>query len=299
MPSSTTRPISVSAVKRPASPPRNKDRVAFPSVLVTGVSRPINAAESTAIAQFESHARSCRHCENPYEVHRAHKQLCSAGHRLAQEVASYLYVKSEAPGVYSMHPDPDADANADPLRPVRVELPAGYENTRGLMRAIDRSTRHRRHAPFVSMDRTYYVAARVPSTRHRRSSSSTSAYSYPVKVEQPQHPPATLRREKSKRPQTGEIVDWPSTPYAYSSSPEDAPRPVQLPPQLPPREGRLPAPAPTSATVIIEPTSSRHGSLYAADMEQQRRDRQRRYNVEIREPPRRDTREGRTSGYFR
>jgi hypothetical protein len=159
--------------------PRKGRAVGFLPGLVTGVSRPVNTSESWAAYNFESHARKCAYCHNPYEVHRNHEQLCAVGHRLAQEVACYIY---NADGeTYSV------DEEGHKL--VRVEIPAGYDEVRGLLKAVERSLRHRSRRPFLSMDRTYYIAARTFPERSRS-----------VKIEQPSRPP---------RPRSGEIVDWP------------------------------------------------------------------------------------------
>lgn len=130
------------------------------------------------------HARKCAYCYNPYEVHRAHDQLCDVGHRLAQEVARYIYNRADGETYSTLEED---------NKLVRVEIPTGYEQVRGLLKAVERSLRHRSRTPFVSMDRTYYVATRTPTPPLRTRS---------VKIEQ-------SPRSKS-RPQNGEIVDWPS-----------------------------------------------------------------------------------------
>jgi hypothetical protein len=46
-------------------------------------SRPINTSESWAVYHFETHARKCVYCHNPYEVYRSHERLCDEGYRLA------------------------------------------------------------------------------------------------------------------------------------------------------------------------------------------------------------------------
>lgn len=224
-----------------------KDRVVgFEKDPVSSVSRPVNTAESWAAYDFEMHARKCAFCEDPYEVHRSHHQLCDQGHRLAQEVARYIY--NDANGETYSTAEEDHKV-------VRIEIPAGYDQVRGLLRAIERSLRHRSRTPFVSMDRTYYVAARIPQRSPSRSR--------PVKVEQ----------VKTKRPRSGEIVEWPSTAPAVTK--------------------------PKAAPMVTEVNSStKRGSLYEQDLAAQRRNAQ-RYNVEVRQPSARDLREHRLSGYYR
>ncbi|KAF2743602.1 hypothetical protein M011DRAFT_430618 [Sporormia fimetaria CBS 119925] len=161
--------------------------VGFLSDPVSAVSRPATETECRAAYDFEQHARNCAFCENPYEVHRSHQQLCEKGHRLAQDVAYYIYRGADGE-TYST-----IDENH---KLVRVEMPADYTQVRGLLRAIERSLRHRSRTPFVSMDRTYYVAARTPRRSHS------------VKIEQP---------KTKRRPRSGEIVEWPE--YTKSSAP--------------------------------------------------------------------------------
>ena len=80
--------------------------------------------------------------------------------------------------------------------------------TSSLLKAIERSLRHRSRKPFVSMDRAYCIAPRSPNLSKRSRS---------IKV---QNEPAD---RKSSRPRSGEIVDWPessSTSIASSVSPK-------------------------------------------------------------------------------
>jgi len=167
-------------------PSAKKDRVVgFMRDPVSAVSRPVNSNESWAAYDFELHASKCAYCQDPYEVHRSHHQLCDVGHRLAQEVARYIYNRADGETYSTLEED---------NKPVRVEIPAGYDQVRGLLKAIERSLRHRSRTPFVSMDRTYYVQARIPERTRS------------VKIEQAYKPKA--------RPRSGEIVDWPAAPKA-------------------------------------------------------------------------------------
>lgn len=149
---------------------------------VSAVSRPMSDNENWALSDFEMHAQRCTYCHDPYEVHRNHDQLCEIGHRLAQEVAVFLYNRDGE--TYSTVEENN--------KLVHVEIPAGFTQVRDLLRAIERSLRHRSRTPFVSMDRTYYVAARVPARTHS------------VKIEQG---PKTKTKSRPK----AEIVDWPSS----------------------------------------------------------------------------------------
>lgn len=121
---------------------------------VVSFARPVNNTESWALFNFEMHARKCAYCHDPYEVHRNHEELCEHGHRLAQEVASYVY-----------HKDGKAfSTKEEDNKVIQVEIPLGYVEASGLLRAMERSLRHRVRRPFVSMDRSYHV---VPTTRTR------------------------------------------------------------------------------------------------------------------------------------
>jgi hypothetical protein len=230
-----------------------KDRsVGFMKDPVTGLSRPVNTAESWAAYDFEMHARKCAYCKDPYEVHRSHGQLCDVGHRLAQDVAHFIYNRADGLTYSTVEED---------HKLVRVEIPASYDEVRGLLKAIERSLRHRSRIPFVSQDRTYHIAARIPAPQRTKS----------VKVEQ-------ASKIKSKpRPRSGEIVDWPSSPTVAA----------------PKTKVTVPALAEINSSINIK-----RGSLYESDVAEQRRNAQ-RYSVEVREPSVRDLREHRLSGYYR
>lgn len=229
-----------------------RDRsVGFYEDPVESFSRPVNTAESWAAYYFETHARKCDYCHKPYEVHRNHEQLCDVGHRLAQDVARYIYNKSDGATYSTVEED---------NKLVRVEIPAGYVEVSSLLKAIERSLRHRSRKPFVSMDRSYYVAPRTAPSSPQRSRSVK-----PAKVEQ------EPKRTKSSRPRSSEVVDW---PQHTTSKPK---RPL---------------------AEISNTPSSKRGSLYEEDLAKQRR-AAKHYAVEVREPSTRDVREHRSSGYYR
>ncbi|KAF1966543.1 hypothetical protein BU23DRAFT_560122 [Bimuria novae-zelandiae CBS 107.79] len=184
MPAAISRTHTVPTVISKSSTGSRKERnVGFMRDPVSAVSRPVNAEESWAAHHFETHAQKCAYCRDPYEVYRQHEQLCEIGHRLAQEVALFLYQRADGKTYSTVE-----EGN----KLVQIEVPAGYIQVRSLLRAIERSLRHRSRTPFVSMDRTYYVAARTPV----RSKS--------VKVDQ------EIKPKHKSRPRSGEIVDWPS-----------------------------------------------------------------------------------------
>ncbi|KAI9726813.1 MAG: hypothetical protein M1828_000669 [Chrysothrix sp. TS-e1954] len=130
--------------------------VGFPSgTVVTGFSRPLSDAELWPLYNFEIHARSCDGCHDPYEVHKSGGRLCATGHAYAQEVAKVLFSNGDGSKLYSMRSD---ERHAD--QPMRVELPKGYPNVHGLLRAVERGMRQRRQTPVISYDKNYYVASR-------------------------------------------------------------------------------------------------------------------------------------------
>ncbi|KAF2624612.1 hypothetical protein BU25DRAFT_413510 [Macroventuria anomochaeta] len=172
-----------------------KERVVgFMKDPVQSVSRPVHNTESWALYNFEMHARKCAYCHDPYEVHRSHDQLCELGHRLAQNVASYIYNKEGK----------SFSTKEEDNKIVQVEIPSGYIEVSGLLRAIERSLCHRSRRPFVSMDRSYHVAPRTPTLPVRQKS---------VKVEHDPKP-----KTKSSRPRSGEVVDWPDKVEISNSS---------------------------------------------------------------------------------
>lgn len=168
---------------RPVSSKKGR-AVEFPKDPVQSVSRPVTNTESWALYDFEMHARKCAYCHDPYEVHRSHDQLCELGHRLAQDVASYIYNKDGR--IYSTKEEEN--------KIVQVELPSTYVEVSSLLRAIERSLRHRSRRPFVSMDRSYSIAPRTSALPVRQRS---------VKLEHKEP------KIKSSRPRSGEVVDWP------------------------------------------------------------------------------------------
>jgi hypothetical protein len=192
MPSFSRQTTMPTVITSKSSSGSRKDRaVGFLKDPVSAVCRPVNMEESWAAYDFEVHAQNCVYCKDPYEVHRSREQLCQIGHRLAQDVAAFLYNRADGK-TYS--------TSEEENKLVQVEIPTGYPQVRGLLKAIERSLRHRSRTPFVSQDRTYYVAERTRTPARSRS----------VKVEQ-------ASKTKS-RPRSGEIVDWPS-PKAQAVKP--------------------------------------------------------------------------------
>ncbi|KAI9844878.1 MAG: hypothetical protein M1838_001983 [Thelocarpon superellum] len=119
------------------------------------VSRVVNENELVAIHNFAVHASHCTRCADPYRTHLEGKTLCDRGHHHAREVARYVYNRAGracSALEYNEH------------QPIQVEIPVGYEATRGLLKAMERGLRVRaikaKAAPVVSYDRTYWVERR-------------------------------------------------------------------------------------------------------------------------------------------
>ncbi|KAK8152566.1 hypothetical protein IWX90DRAFT_393607 [Phyllosticta citrichinensis] len=221
--------------------------VGFVQGEVTGVTRPANIAESWALYDFEMHARNCSSCRNSYAVHRSGKQLCDQGHSLAQAVAKFLYMRKDGEAYSTAEED---------FKVVRVEIQPGYDEARSLLRAIERSIRHKR--PFLSMDRSYPVAPRLPERPKHH------------------HKPAVVHMEAPAPSPRRRRVDGHGHAHAHAHAHGSA------------------------ATLDINSSSAHHkrGTLYESDLAEQKRNHA-KYNVQVREPSKRDVRERRHAGYYR
>jgi hypothetical protein len=103
-------------------------------------------------------------------------------------ICRFLYNKSDGNTYSSVEEDGKL---------VQVEIPVAYVEVNSLLKAIERSLRHRSRRPFVTMDRSYYIAPRAPASP---TGTSTDAAEEPVE-------------KKTPRPRSGEIIDWPEYPY--------------------------------------------------------------------------------------
>ena len=115
--------------------------------------------ETFVMKAFARHASHCSSCAQPYEVYRKGGILCPRGHQLALDVAQYVYNKGGQ--AYSLV---DREGN----QRVQIEIPAGCESVRSLLKAMERGLRIMKRAPSVSYDRTYYVPARPAPERQSR-----------------------------------------------------------------------------------------------------------------------------------
>ena len=111
--------------------------------------------EAYVMKAFARHAAHCITCAHPYEVHKQGGTLCLKGHQRALDVAKYLYSKGDR--TFST-------VDSESSIRTRVEIPAGCEVVRGLLKAMERGLALRRRVPAVSYDENYYVPPRrVPT----------------------------------------------------------------------------------------------------------------------------------------
>ena len=214
------------------------------SGVVTSVSRPLTPTEAWSLWHFETHARLCPECYDPLGVHLKNAQLCGTGHALAQDVAEHVY--HHAGEVYSK--------STDDYKQVRVELPPGYTQVRGLLQAMDRAVRSTsRTSPIISYDPTYYVSAR------RRS-------------------PSPERRRRRYEDERAEIIVEPTRSKSQRKSSHKPKRysTVVVDDNVEAGPSRQPEKKP----------DARRGSLYETDL--QRRKKDKGYLIEIREPEQRE-----------
>jgi hypothetical protein len=120
-------------------------------------SRRPRSDEEFVMEHFHRHAKRCKDCYDPYSTYVKGGSLCDQGHRLAQDVAGYMYSKGGR--AYSM-----LDRESLSQR-VQVEIPPNCDRVRGLLRAVDHGLRVQLPEPVSSNDRSYHV----PSRSKRRS----------------------------------------------------------------------------------------------------------------------------------
>ncbi|KAL2002417.1 hypothetical protein VTN02DRAFT_6841 [Thermoascus thermophilus] len=124
--------------------------------------RELHADEEFVLAEFERHASRCSRCADPWRVHKEGGTLCDRGHQYAIDVASYIYSRNGK--AYSVV---EREHNVFTL----VKIPSDCQAVRGLLRAMEDGLRvHRKEnpkaqPPVISYDKTYPVAARVPTLR--------------------------------------------------------------------------------------------------------------------------------------
>ncbi len=115
-------------------------------------SRPPRLDEEYVMKHFHKHAKRCDECCAPYETYKNGGTLCAQGHRLAQDVAGYMYAKGGR--AYSM-------LDRESLRQrVQVEIPPHCDKVRGLLQALDHGLRVQKPGAIKSKDKNYYVPTR-------------------------------------------------------------------------------------------------------------------------------------------
>lgn len=147
--------------------------------------------EAYVMKAFARHAAHCTSCAYPYEVHKRGGTLCAKGHQRALDVAQYLYSKGDR--TFSQV---DRESN---IR-TRVEIPAGCEAVRGLLKAMERGLRLRRRAPAVSYDETYYVPPRRIPTGDFRDPEITPSIRTPRLETVEPRPSSDRRQQRREKP---------------------------------------------------------------------------------------------------
>lgn len=107
---------------------------------------------------FHKHARDCKECYDPYSTYLSGGTLCDQGHRLAKDVAHYVY--SKAGKAYSVRDRGNRDQR------VQIEIPPNCRRVRGLLEAVDHGLRVQKPAPGPSHDQNYYVPTRPEKRGH-------------------------------------------------------------------------------------------------------------------------------------
>jgi hypothetical protein len=142
--------------------------------------------EKYVMRAFSKHASHCDTCYDPYQVYKNRGQLCSRGHQRALDVAQYVYQKGGQ--AYSL-------VDRERSQRVQIEIPAGCEPVRQLLKAMERGLLSSKRAP-SSFDKNYFIPARPPTDR-RRSSSSTKDLRLET-VQPPSSPRPRLSRASSR-----------------------------------------------------------------------------------------------------
>ncbi|KAI9800942.1 MAG: hypothetical protein M1833_003079 [Piccolia ochrophora] len=125
------------------------------------VSRLPKDYELNAIIDFARHASHCHQCADPWKSHLKSRTLCKRGHQYARNVAHYIYNNGGKPCSTTEQED---------YQPVHIEIPAGCEVVRGLLKAIERGFRlhkSKKAEPVISYDPTYFVSRRPVEKKHR------------------------------------------------------------------------------------------------------------------------------------
>lgn len=123
-----------------------------------GYSRPARDDEAYVMKAWTRHTSHCAQCARPYELYKRGGTLCPKGQQRARAVADYLYNKEGE--VYSL-------VDQERRQSTRVEIPAGCDSVRDLLKALERGFLQQSQPPVESYDRTYLIAPRRRRTQPR------------------------------------------------------------------------------------------------------------------------------------
>ena len=123
-----------------------------------GYSRPARDDEAYVMKEWTRHTSHCAQCARSYELYRRGLTLCPKGQQRARAVADYLYNKEGE--VYSL-------VDQERRQSTRVEIPAGCDSVRDLLKALERGLLQQSQPPVESYDRTYLIAPRQRRTQPR------------------------------------------------------------------------------------------------------------------------------------
>ena len=217
-------------------------------------SRQLTPTEAWSLYHFETHARDCVECYDPYTVYLERRQLCPNGHALSQDVALHVYY--QAGEIYGKEQDDH--------KPVRVEVSSSYGQVRLLLKAMDRALKSTsRTAPVISYDRTYPVSPRRSSSTERRRDYDNEPREVIIEPHNSERERRSRHRSKAKPSGYKTVVIEDDVQPGPSSRPE---------PESEPEARSEPRP------------EARRRSTYERDLQRQQKDKG--YRVEIREPAR-------------
>lgn len=120
--------------------------------------RPARDDEAYVMKAWIRHTSHCEQCARPYELYKLGGTLCPKGQLRARAVAEYLYNKEGE--VYSL-------VDQQRRQSTRVEIPAGCESVRDLLKAFELGFLQQSQTPVESYDRTYLIAPRRRRTEPR------------------------------------------------------------------------------------------------------------------------------------
>lgn len=187
-------------------------------------SRPAHDDEAYVAKAWTRHTSHCEQCARPYELYKRGGTLCPKGQQRARAVAEYLYNKEGE--VYSV-------VDQERRQSTRVEIPAGCDSVRDLLKALDRGFIRQSQTPVESYDRTYLIAPRRRRTQPRTDEPryireppqieivdpAPSFYTREIPREKPSGRGSLYRQDMRERESRRESVQ----PIYYMAAPKRAP----------------------------------------------------------------------------